>query len=284
MSDAVEIVTASPEIIEVSTTEIIEVSTPASEIIEVCATEIIKIETFAPEIIEIGTPGPKGADGGGAVDSVNGQAGVVILAADDVGAAAISHSHTDYVPYTGATQNVDLGVNNLLAATINNVRFFGGADGLFFAGAGIGSGVGVGTLHVWEDGVGIGKFAYATRRMTSVGRDAGGYGLGGTFCGYRAGYNESGNNVFMLDGLYRGSQENARLNSMVYGVLNDVSADQFLHLNAALTVKHGINLPAGETYKIGGVPLALGGGSRNIDGGNPYSVYLPSQSFNGGTP
>jgi hypothetical protein len=49
--------------------------------------------TDVVKIIERGPQGPAGSGGGGDVESVNGQTGVVVLAAADVGAASTSHAH-----------------------------------------------------------------------------------------------------------------------------------------------------------------------------------------------
>jgi len=49
--------------------------------------------TDVVKIIERGPQGPAGEGGGGDVESVNGQTGVVVLAAADVGAASTSHTH-----------------------------------------------------------------------------------------------------------------------------------------------------------------------------------------------
>lgn len=78
--------------------------------------------------------------GGGAVDSVNGQTGVVVLDADDIGA----------VPYTGATADVDLGVNDLLVREIRD-----SSDGSLSLDANARQLVSIGDIQVlnWYDGV-----------------------------------------------------------------------------------------------------------------------------------
>jgi hypothetical protein len=53
------------------------------------STDVVKIIERGPQ----GPTGPQGPAGAGAVESVNGQTGVVVLAAADVGAAATSHTH-----------------------------------------------------------------------------------------------------------------------------------------------------------------------------------------------
>jgi hypothetical protein len=53
------------------------------------STDVVKIIERGPQ----GPQGPAGEGGGGDVESVNGQTGVVVLAAADVGAASTSHTH-----------------------------------------------------------------------------------------------------------------------------------------------------------------------------------------------
>ena len=53
------------------------------------STDVVKIIERGPQ----GPQGPAGSGGGGDVESVNGQTGVVVLAAADVGAASTSHTH-----------------------------------------------------------------------------------------------------------------------------------------------------------------------------------------------
>jgi hypothetical protein len=52
------------------------------------------VEVTIPLVGPAGPQGPAGSGGGGDVASVNGQTGVVVLAAADVGAASTSHAHT----------------------------------------------------------------------------------------------------------------------------------------------------------------------------------------------
>jgi hypothetical protein len=53
-----------------------------------------EVEVTIPLVGPAGPQGPAGEGGGGDVESVNGQTGVVVLAAADVGAASTSHTHT----------------------------------------------------------------------------------------------------------------------------------------------------------------------------------------------
>jgi hypothetical protein len=52
-----------------------------------------EVEVTIPLVGPAGPQGPAGSGGGGDVESVNGQTGVVVLAAADVGAASTSHAH-----------------------------------------------------------------------------------------------------------------------------------------------------------------------------------------------
>jgi hypothetical protein len=52
------------------------------------------VNVTIPLVGPAGPQGPAGSGGGGDVESVNGQTGVVVLAAADVGAASTSHTHT----------------------------------------------------------------------------------------------------------------------------------------------------------------------------------------------
>jgi hypothetical protein len=52
-----------------------------------------EVEVTIPLVGPAGPQGPAGEGGGGDVESVNGQTGVVVLAAADVGAASTSHTH-----------------------------------------------------------------------------------------------------------------------------------------------------------------------------------------------
>jgi hypothetical protein len=86
----------------------------------------------------IGPQGPAGEAGAGAVESVNGQTGVVVLAAADVGAASTSHTHalsaiTDAGTAAAQDANQDLGTSD--DVTHRNVTVVGdpieGQEGSF---------------------------------------------------------------------------------------------------------------------------------------------------------
>jgi hypothetical protein len=100
---------------------------------------------------------------GGAVDSVNGQTGVVVLDTGDISSVVDSRYVTDaqlvvigdtsgintgdqdlsgYVPYTGATTDVDLGTNDLTAFKIT-ASPTGNNDGIIANGSGSGAGINI---------------------------------------------------------------------------------------------------------------------------------------------
>jgi hypothetical protein len=64
-----------------------------------------EVEVTIPLVGPAGPQGPAGSGGGGDVESVNGQTGVVVLAAADVGAAATSHTHAA-ADITSGTLNI----------------------------------------------------------------------------------------------------------------------------------------------------------------------------------
>jgi hypothetical protein len=96
------------------------------------STDVVKIIERGPQGVA-GPQGPAGEGGGGDVESVNGQTGVVVLAAADVGAASTSHTHGNLTNAgaIGTTANlpVKTGTSGVLEAGA-----FGTAAGQFAEG------------------------------------------------------------------------------------------------------------------------------------------------------
>lgn len=179
---------------------------------------------------------------------------------------------TGLVPYTGASANVDLGFMNLQANKINGAIFMLDTDRLVIQSevpsSGL-AGVGFGTVYVGKESVAIGRYAYTTTKSTAIGFAAGGWGSSTVHIGYKAGYEEPDSHTLLIDNQHRGGSgqadrtAQARAGAMLYGEMSATPSAQKLTTNAAFTARFGMNIPAGQTYKIAGVPIG-GGAISNV--------------------
>lgn len=169
---------------------------------------------------------------------------------------------------TGGSENVAIGVSTLVQNTTGNYNVAVGGSSLASATtADFNTAVGRQSMQLTTTGasnVAVGGIALQNNTTgssnTAIGLGAGfgtTTGSGGVFLGNQAGYYETGSNKLFIDNTTRTNEADGRLKSLVYGIFDALTTNQFFTVNGHLLVREdlqfttkAIDTTAGDSVTI----------------------------------
>ncbi len=167
---------------------------------------------------------------------------------------------------TVGSQNIAIGQSSMLAATVTTGTFQNVCVGVS-AGSNINGG---NNNLVFGTSAGIRITSTDLNVMfgpqTGFGVATGSIGTRNIFLGYRAGWDETGNDTLIIDNADRGSEALGRTDALIYGVMNATAANQTLALNATVTVAQDFKLGLAVSQIVpGATSLSLRNNADNAD-------------------
>jgi hypothetical protein len=131
--------------------------------------------------------------------------------------------------------NTSIGAGSLLTTSNSNYNVAIGSESL-----------GNGLIQDYNTAVGYGTLLSNTsEKNTVIGYEAGISNITGSnnvFVGYTAGYYETGSNKLFIDGQLRSSETDARSKSLIYGLFDSSTINQFITINGKLNSLYDIEI------------------------------------------